>query len=43
MKLSGAAICRESGAISPMTLCGEAPDTLPIGGVIRGRDAVLEQ
>jgi hypothetical protein len=41
MKLSGAAICRGSGAISPMTLW-EAPDTLPTGGVIYGRDAVLE-
>jgi hypothetical protein len=25
MKLSGAAICRGSGAISPMTLCGKRP------------------
>jgi hypothetical protein len=29
--------------ISPMTLCVKRPTPLPTGGVIRGRDAVLEQ
>jgi hypothetical protein len=43
MKLSAAAICWWSGAISPMTFVWETPDTPPTGGVIRGRDAVLEQ
>jgi hypothetical protein len=43
MKLSGAAICRGSGAIFADDVVWEAPDTLPTGGVIHGRDAVLEQ
>ena len=43
MKLSGAAICRGFGSYFADDVAWEAPDTLPSGGVIRGRDAVLEQ
>ncbi len=43
MKLSGAANCRAVESYSPMTLRGKRADMLPAGGLISGRDAVLEQ
>jgi hypothetical protein len=43
VKLSGAAICRGLGAISPIDVVWEPLEMLPTGGVIHGRDAVLEQ
>jgi hypothetical protein len=40
---AGEAACRVAVARGDVPWGWEAPDTLPTGGVIRGRDAVLEQ